>query len=50
MPWLYYNAHRGKGPAEDIQSFLLTTPRPRPRKLTGAAIIARFRALKKPEP
>ncbi len=47
MPWLYWNAHRGKAPEKPLEAFLPTAwGQRRTRPMSGAEIIARFRALK----
>jgi hypothetical protein len=46
MPWLYWNAHRGKTPEKPLEEFLPTLWSRRRRGMSGAEVLARFRALK----
>lgn len=46
MPWLYWNAHRGKTPEKPLEEFLPTLWGRRRRNMSGSEILARFRALK----
>lgn len=47
MPWLYYNAHRGKAAEKELDTFCPTRwgRQQRRKGSTGAEILARFRAL-----